>query len=108
MGEDPYDPFDRPVGVPIADAMDRFMRHLKSAPVDTLTGLRTSWEEIVGPRLYGVSRPVSLTSGVLLVSCDDSAWAAQLKWMEQTICTAVRDRFPGVEIQGIRVRQRHQ
>ncbi|MFW2382620.1 MAG: DUF721 domain-containing protein [Acidimicrobiales bacterium] len=105
---DPNDPFDQPVGTPIAAAMDRFMRHLKSAPVDTLTGLRTSWEEIVGPQMVGVTRPVSLTEEVLLISCDDSAWAAQLKWMEQSICNAVRERFPGVQIKGIRVRQRHQ
>ncbi len=105
---DPNDPFDQPVGIPISEAMDRFMRHLKSAPVDTLTGLRTSWEEIVGPQMVGVSRPVSLTEGVLLISCDDSTWAAQLKWMEQSICAAVREHFPGVQIKGIRVRQRHQ
>ncbi len=105
---DPYDPFDQPVGIPISEAMDRFMRHLKSAPVDTLTGLRTSWGDIVGPRLRGVSRPVSLVDEVLLISCDDSTWAAQLKWMEQTICASVRERFPGVQIKAIRVRQRHQ
>ena len=105
---DPNDPFDQPVGTPIAEAMDRFMRHLKSAPVDTLTGLGASWEEIVGPRMSAVSRPVSLIEGVLLISCDDSTWAAQLKWMEQSICGTVRKRFPGVQIKGIRVSQRHQ
>jgi predicted nucleic acid-binding Zn ribbon protein len=104
---DPYDPFDQPVGTPLAEAMNRFMRHLKSAPVDTLTGLRTSWEEIVGPRMAAVSRPVSLIGEVLLISCDDSTWAAQLKWMEQSICGSVRNQFPGVQIKGIRVRQRH-
>jgi hypothetical protein len=105
---DPYDPFDKPVGVPISDAMDRFLRHLKSAPVDTLTGLRTSWAEIVGPQMVAVSRPVSLVEGVLVISCDDSTWAAQLRWMEQSICSEVRNQFPGVQIKGIRVRQRHQ
>jgi len=108
MGEDPYDPFDRPVGLPLSAAMNRYMRHLKSAPVDTLTGLGSSWGEIVGPRLEKVTRPVSLTSGVLLISCDESAWAAQLRWMERSICESVRDRFPGTEIAGIRVRQRRQ
>jgi predicted nucleic acid-binding Zn ribbon protein len=51
---------------------------------------------------------VSLVDEVLLISCDDSTWAAQLKWMEQTICASVRERFPGVQIKAIRVRQRHQ
>ncbi|NNE96862.1 MAG: DUF721 domain-containing protein [Acidimicrobiales bacterium] len=105
---DPYDPFDKPVGVPLGDAMDRLLAHMKSAPTDTLTGLRTSWLDIVGPQLSTVSRPVSLTDEVLLVSCDDSTWAAQLRWMEQSICEAVRTRFKGVQIKGIRVRQRHQ
>lgn len=105
---DPHDPFDRPVGTPIGDAMDRLMRHLKSVPVDTLTGLGRAWEEIVGPRISAVSRPVSLIDGVLLINCDDSTWAAQLKWMERTICEKVRNHFPGVQIKGIRVSQRHQ
>ena len=105
---DPYDPFDQPVGVPLSDAMDRLLAHMKSAPADTLTGLRSSWVDIVGPQLSTVSRPVSLTDEVLLVSCDDSTWAAQLRWMEQSICETVRERFNGVQIKGIRVRQRHQ
>lgn len=106
--DDPYDPFDRPIGITLGVALDRYMRHLKSAPVDTLTGLRTAWEEIVGPKLSTVSRPVSLTENVLLISCDDPAWASQLRWMERTVCTEVETRFPGVEVHGIRVRQRHQ
>ena len=58
---DPYDPFDQPVGIPLGDAMDRLLTHMKSAPADTLTGLRSSWVDIVGPQLSTVSRPVSLT-----------------------------------------------
>ena len=53
-------------------------------------------------------RIVSLTHEVLMISCDDPTWAAQLKWMEQSICETVRERFKGVQIKGIRIRQRHQ
>ena len=96
------------VGIPLRQAMDRYMRHLKSAPVDTLTGLHQRWSEIVGPQLSDVSRPVSLVDGVLAISCDDPTWAAQLKWMEQPIRSSVEDLFPGVSVKRIQVRQRHQ
>ncbi len=88
--------------------MDRFLRHLSSVPADTLSGLRRAWPEVVGPTLVDVSRPVALTDGILLITCDDATWAAQLKWMERTICDEVEARFPGVQVKGIQVRQRHQ
>ncbi len=95
------------VGVPLKTAMDRFLRHLSSAPVDTLTGLHNHWEEIVGPNLSQVSQPISLVDSVLAITCDDSTWAAQLKWMERSIRTSVETLFPGVEVKRIQVRQRH-
>lgn len=99
---------DEVVGEPLGHALDRFLKHLQTAPMDTLSGIRSQWVDIVGPTLASVSRPVTVRDGLIVISCDEATWAAQLRWMEGTICSKVRERFDGVEIRGIRVRQRHQ
>lgn len=102
------DPDGERIGEPVGDALDRLLKHLRSAPMDTLTGIRSQWIDIVGPTLAAVSRPVTIQDGLIVIGCDEPTWAAQLRWMEGTICSKVQERFAGVEVRGIRVRQRRQ
>ena len=39
------------------------------------------WAQIVGPDLAAHTTPLSLTDGVLVVSTDSTAWAAQVRWL---------------------------
>lgn len=99
---------DGVVGEPLGHALDRFLKHLNTAPMDTLSGIRSQWIDIVGPTLASVSQPVTVRDGFIVISCDEATWAAQLRWMEGTICSKVRERFGDVDVRGIRVRQRRQ
>ncbi len=78
--------------------LERFLRHLGAPPTDVVTELTRRWPDIVGPALSGPTRPVELVDGVLLVLCDDAAWASQITWMDGQIKRRFQALFEGVDI----------
>ena len=90
--------------VPLRDSLEAFFRHLGAPPVDSLRQVGERWPEVVGPALAAPTRPAEGVDGVLLVLCDDPAWASQITWMERQICDRYRALLPDVEIDRVRVR----
>lgn len=89
---------------PLRDGLEAFFRHLGVPPVDRFRQLGEGWSEVVGPALAGPTRPGELRNGVLVVLCDDAAWASQIQWMERQIIERYRSLLPDVEIARIRIR----
>ena len=90
---------------PLRSGLERFLRHLGAPPTDVVSELGRRWGEIVGPALDGPTRPVELIDGVLVVACDDPAWASQITWMEGQITRRFAAIFDGVEVQRVVTRQ---
>jgi predicted nucleic acid-binding Zn ribbon protein len=64
--------------------------------------LLDSWAELAGQETASHSEPVSVEDGVLLVRCDSTAWATQLRLMRGQITTSIAQRFPDAGIESIK------
>jgi predicted nucleic acid-binding Zn ribbon protein len=64
--------------------------------------LIASWVEIAGVDTAEHSTPTSIEDGVLLVQCDSTAWATQLRLMRSQIMTHIATRFPQAGIAEVR------
>ena len=85
--------------------LDRVVRHLGGPSVDALGALYQQWDELVGPRLSGHTRPVGLRGGVLVIGVTDPAWATQLRFLESTLLERLAT-LDGAPVTSIEVRVR--
>ena len=60
------------------------------------------WEKVVGPESAAASVPEELKKGVLTVRCRSTAWATQLRLLQDVVLGKVNAAFPGLEITEIR------
>ena len=88
----------------LGPALDRLLGHLGAPPARIVATLDTVWPEVAGPGLAACSHPIELRDGTLVVSCDEPAWASQLRWMEADLCRRLSERLGVVEVRSIRVR----
>lgn len=100
--ERPVDEEEEPAQ--LRQGLERFLRHLGAPPADVVTELGRRWGEIVGPALDGPTRPIELIDGVLVVACDDPAWASQVSWMEGQIAQRFAAIFDGAEVKRVTTR----
>lgn len=84
--------------------LELFLKHLGAPPVNVVTELAGRWVDVVGPVLAEATRPVELVDGALVVACDDSAWAAQVRWMEHQIIDRLVSLFPDVALSRVTTR----
>ncbi len=61
-----------------------------------------AWAELVGENTAAKSQPVGVEEGTLLVRCDSTAWATQLRLMRNELLAAIAARYPRAGIQSIR------
>jgi predicted nucleic acid-binding Zn ribbon protein len=64
--------------------------------------LLDSWSELAGAETAQHSEPVGVEDGVLLVRCDSTAWATQLRLMRGQITTSIVTRFPDAGIESVK------
>jgi predicted nucleic acid-binding Zn ribbon protein len=64
--------------------------------------LLASWGEIAGVETAEHSEPIGIEDGVLIVRCDSTAWATQLRLMRGTITTNIAQRFPDADIESVK------
>lgn len=64
--------------------------------------LLLSWSDLAGEDTAKHSEPVSMEDGLLVVQCDSTAWATQLKTMRVRILAAIAERYPDAGIQNVR------
>jgi len=92
----PWEPLPNSTGGeprPVADGLERVVRHLGAPSVQAVTDVFTVWEEAVGPQVAAHAAPKSLRDGVLKVTVDDPAWTTQLRFMESDILGRLRERL---------------
>lgn len=88
----------------LRDSLERFVDHLGAPPISILTQLHDRWPEIVGPGLGAATRPVELLNGVLVVACNDAAWASQVGWMEAQIIRRFSATFGSETVHQVKTR----
>ena len=64
--------------------------------------LLASWAELAGAETALHSEPVGIEEGVLVVRCDSTAWATQLRLMRGQITTSIAQRFPDAGIESVK------
>jgi len=87
-------------------SLDRFMRHLGSPAVETVTSVFDRWSDLVGEQVAARARPVSLRDGVLVVAVEDPAWATQIRFLEAQVLAGIAAEFGPDEVVRIEVRVR--
>ena len=65
--------------------------------------LFNNWAEIVGNDTAAKATPESLTDGLLTVRCSSTAWATQLKFMQQSILEKIHSDFPNIEVKELKL-----
>ena len=64
--------------------------------------LFAGWDKIVGELNATNSIPEALEKNILLVRCKSTAWATQLRLMQNTILERVNQNFPALKIESIK------
>jgi predicted nucleic acid-binding Zn ribbon protein len=64
--------------------------------------LLASWADLAGAETALHSEPVGIEDGVLVVRCDSTAWATQLRLMRGQITTSIAQRFPDAGIESVK------
>lgn len=64
--------------------------------------LIAAWERIAGPDTAAHSTPMHIDDGTLVVQCDSTAWATQLRAMRSHILRAIAEGFSEARVVDIR------
>ena len=64
--------------------------------------LLSSWSTLVGSETAEHSVPAGIEEGVLVVKCDSTAWATQLRLMRGQITTTIAREYPDAGIESVR------
>lgn len=62
----------------------------------------TDWAELVGETTAPHTHVVELRNGVLIVQCDSTAWATELRRMRLQVLTRIIDLYPEAAIEDLR------
>jgi predicted nucleic acid-binding Zn ribbon protein len=73
-------------------------------PFLTESDLLSSWPEVVGPDVAARTTPQGLTDGTLLVLCESTAWATQLRLLSPEILTRLLAAFPDARVTSLSFR----
>jgi hypothetical protein len=91
---------------PVAASLDAVARNLGGAGGPALLRLLGDWPAVVGDQLAGHCRPLSLRGGTLTIGADESAWGAQLGWLDTELRRALDDALGAGVVTRIAVRVR--
>jgi predicted nucleic acid-binding Zn ribbon protein len=62
-----------------------------------------AWPEVVGEEMAKHSSPMTIEEGALVIRCDSTAWATQLRLMRGQITTTIAERYPEAGVESVRV-----
>lgn len=79
-----------------------FRRHGWSGPIAQAEVI-DRWAELAGEKVAQHARPLHVEEGVLVVQCDSTAWATQLRAIRSTIVAKIARELPDAGIDDLRV-----
>jgi len=99
-GSQPFQKGRDPVSV--ADSLNGLLSKFSWDSDLAKAELFTSWGEVVGEQNALNSTPEELQNGMLLVRCKSTAWATQLRLMQNQILERITSEFPEVGVRELR------
>jgi predicted nucleic acid-binding Zn ribbon protein len=86
----------------LGDVVDALAVQLGWSSALAKSDLLDGWEELAGAETARHAVPDQIVDGVLVVRCESTAWATQLRMMRSELLVRIGERFPGAEIESIR------
>ncbi|UAJ79544.1 DUF721 domain-containing protein [Leifsonia sp. ZF2019] len=86
----------------LGDVVDALAAQLGWTSALAQSDLLEGWRELAGEETARHAVPDAITDGVLVVRCESTAWATQLRMMRQELLVRIGERFPEADIQSIR------
>jgi predicted nucleic acid-binding Zn ribbon protein len=86
----------------LGDVVDALAAQLGWTSALAQSDLLDGWRELAGEETAKHAIPDTITDGVLVVRCESTAWATQLRMMRQELLVRIGERFPEADIQSIR------
>ena len=86
----------------IGDVIDSMTARLGWNSPLAQSDLLASWASIAGEETAEHSTPVSIEDGLLVVRCDSTAWATQLRIMRHQVATRIAAEYPDAGILSVR------
>ncbi len=83
---------------PLGDILSGLSDDLGWTPFLLESEILSAWPEIVGAEVAERTSPTGVNEGVLVVSCESTAWATQLRLMSSQILTNILQMFPQAQI----------
>jgi predicted nucleic acid-binding Zn ribbon protein len=97
---------DPPEPQSLKASLDRVARSLGGPDAGSLSGVFGQWADIVGPQLAAHARPLSLSSGVLIVAVTEPAWATELTYLNSELLRRFGEALGEGVVQRVEVRLR--
>jgi len=97
---------DKPEPQSLKASLDRVARSLGGPDAGSLSGVFGQWADIVGPQLAAHARPLSLSSGVLIVAVTEPAWATELTYLNSELLRRFGEALGEGVVQRVEVRLR--
>ncbi|ERK73114.1 DUF721 domain-containing protein [Leifsonia aquatica] len=86
----------------LGDVVDALASQLGWTSALAQSDLLEGWRELAGEETAKHAIPDAITDGVLVVRCESTAWATQLRMMRSELLVRIGERFPEADIQSIR------
>jgi predicted nucleic acid-binding Zn ribbon protein len=86
----------------LGDVVDALASQLGWNSALAKSDLLEGWEELAGAETARHAVPDQIADGVLVVRCESTAWATQLRMMRSELLVRIAERFPDAGIESIR------
>ena len=86
----------------VGDVMDALATQLGWTSALAQSDLLEQWRELAGEETAKHAIPDQITDGVLVIRCDSTAWATQLRMMRSELLKRIAEQFPQAGIESIR------
>jgi predicted nucleic acid-binding Zn ribbon protein len=92
----------KPEPLRIGDAVRKYLADAGLEEKIEAAAIVPEWPERVGPAIAGVTQPLRVSNGTLVVAVRSSAWLMELRLMEREILRRLNDGRPRGHIDTIR------
>jgi predicted nucleic acid-binding Zn ribbon protein len=86
----------------VGDVVDALAAQLGWTSALAQSDLLEGWRELAGEETAKHAIPDQITDGVLVVRCESTAWATQLRMMRSELLARIAEVFPQAGIESIR------
>ena len=88
---------DRPLG----EALAAYLRSQGHGQALVLAKVVAAWPSVVGPEIAAHAQPRALRRGTLVVAVDEPAWAAQLRFLAETVVAGLANALGDGVVQAL-------